>query len=65
MKVEAKTKLGIDKKRARLRALHQTVTVKNNTGLSDGTVLAILAAKQGRWSPAMTADEAFRCLDIK
>ena len=34
-------------------------------GLSDENVLAILAAKRGRWSKGMTVDELFQSLGIE
>jgi hypothetical protein len=37
----------------------------NDTGRSDETVLATLAAKHGPWSKAMTADELFERLGVE
>ncbi len=65
MKVETRIKWATDRKRTRYRALLDNISDANDTGLSDETVLAMLAAKHGPWSKAMTVDELLENLAIE
>lgn len=64
MKVKTRIKWSIGKRRTHYRALPVNISGTNDTGLSDETVLAILATKRGPWSKAMTLDDMLRSLGI-
>jgi hypothetical protein len=65
VKVEARIKWATDRRRARYRALLESISSTNDTGLSDNTVATILAAKRGPWSKALTLDDLLRSLGIE
>ncbi len=62
--VEARIKRLADRRRTHYRALLDSMWGTNDTDFSDKTVLAILAAKHGSWSKAMTLDDMLRSLGI-
>lgn len=57
MKVTKHVKCMTDKRRRRYRQLIDRIVRTNDTGFSDEVVLAVLNAKRGPWSKAMTGDE--------
>jgi hypothetical protein len=65
VKVETRIKWSIGKRRTRYRALLDNISGAIDTGLSDETVLAILAAKHRPWSKAMTVNELLQNLGIE
>lgn len=65
VKVTKHLKCANEARKRRYRQLVDGIARTNDTGYSDDVVLAVLKAKSGPWSKAMTADELLASLGLE
>ena len=65
MKARNRIKRANDARIRRTRVLLAKIATRNDTGLDDGVVLAILRANNGPWTEYASVEEMLASLDIE